>query len=101
LVSPVHTSFASMLSYFFVAEDGIRNLIVTGVQLCALPIFGSTRSSQWLSLWIKIFSDNHRLQRVLPTWFYGLIGVTGMNRVARKIGRASCRERGGDSVGSV
>src|SRR5206468_9151201 len=25
--------------FFFQAEDGIRNLIVTGVQTCALPIF--------------------------------------------------------------
>src|SRR5206468_7567429 len=27
------------LSFFFQAEDGIRDLIVTGVQTCALPIF--------------------------------------------------------------
>ena len=40
----------------------------------------------YIQRWIKIYSDNHRLQRVLPTWFYGLIGVTGMNRVARNRG---------------
>src|SRR3989440_6612678 len=27
--------------FFFQAEDGIRDLIVTGVQTCALPIYGS------------------------------------------------------------
>src|SRR6266496_1149510 len=27
--------------FFFQAEDGIRDLYVTGVQTCALPIFGS------------------------------------------------------------
>src|SRR5206468_7291086 len=27
--------------FFFQAEDGIRDLIVTGVQTCALPIFKS------------------------------------------------------------
>src|SRR5206468_8653082 len=27
--------------FFFQAEDGIRDLIVTGVQTCALPIFAS------------------------------------------------------------
>src|SRR5206468_8604158 len=27
------------LCFFFQAEDGIRDLIVTGVQTCALPIF--------------------------------------------------------------
>src|SRR5690349_12626964 len=29
-----------MLSFFFQAEDGIRDLYVTGVQTCALPILG-------------------------------------------------------------
>src|SRR2546421_8574547 len=28
-----------MLFFFFQAEDGIRDLIVTGVQTCALPIY--------------------------------------------------------------
>src|SRR5206468_8317305 len=30
----------SNMIFFFQAEDGIRALIVTGVQTCALPIFG-------------------------------------------------------------
>src|SRR3989440_10540223 len=29
----------SLIFFFFQAEDGIRDLIVTGVQTCALPIF--------------------------------------------------------------
>src|SRR5206468_9170720 len=29
----------SVFVFFFQAEDGIRDLIVTGVQTCALPIF--------------------------------------------------------------
>src|SRR2546421_7632381 len=29
---------ASIVFFFFQAEDGIRDLIVTGVQTCALPI---------------------------------------------------------------
>src|SRR2546430_11068446 len=31
--------------FFFQAEDGIRDLTVTGVQTCALPIFKSSRPS--------------------------------------------------------
>src|SRR5690349_717760 len=31
--------------FFFQAEDGIRDLYVTGVQTCALPISSSTRTS--------------------------------------------------------
>src|SRR2546421_9047718 len=30
---------SSVVFFFFQAEDGIRDLIVTGVQTCALPIF--------------------------------------------------------------
>src|SRR5688572_32491717 len=35
--------------FFFQAEDGIRDLTVTGVQTCALPIWfdGATRISAW------------------------------------------------------
>src|SRR2546421_6089000 len=32
--------WSSDVFFFFQAEDGIRDLIVTGVQTCALPIFG-------------------------------------------------------------
>src|SRR5687768_18312444 len=31
------------LFFFFQAEDGIRDVAVTGVQTCALPIFGGGR----------------------------------------------------------
>src|SRR5256886_711136 len=34
-----------MLSFFFQAEDGIRDLTVTGVQTCALPISGATAAN--------------------------------------------------------
>src|SRR2546421_2683654 len=33
----------NLVIFFFQAEDGIRDLIVTGVQTCALPIFGAAR----------------------------------------------------------
>src|SRR2546429_9536964 len=35
-----------MSFFFFQAEDGIRDVAVTGVQTCALPISGSTHSSK-------------------------------------------------------
>src|SRR5256886_8543591 len=56
--------------FFFQAEDGIRDLTVTGVQTCALPISGriqrGTRSSG-LSYFAKAFSStgNCRSSRVL------------------------------------
>src|SRR5256886_11575644 len=35
----------SLFFFFFQAEDGIRDLTVTGVQTCALPIWSSGRKS--------------------------------------------------------
>src|SRR2546430_9923171 len=40
-----------VLFFFFQAEDGIRDLTVTGVQTCALPICRSVnRSMPWVTL---------------------------------------------------
>src|SRR2546427_3201724 len=39
--SNTRDSFCSMVFFFFQAEDGIRDLTVTGVQTCALPIYGA------------------------------------------------------------
>src|SRR2546429_6814209 len=44
LIDPL-TRFGSVLHYFFFqAEDGIRDVAVTGVQTCALPIYKSNLS---------------------------------------------------------
>src|SRR5216684_2631274 len=37
----MHMTTADELSFFFQAEDGIRDVAVTGVQTCALPIWRS------------------------------------------------------------
>src|SRR2546429_6241561 len=34
-----HLSLYTLIFFFFQAEDGIRDVAVTGVQTCALPIF--------------------------------------------------------------
>src|SRR3712207_8540299 len=36
--------------FFFQAEDGIRDIGVTGVQTCALPILGDTRFDRVLQI---------------------------------------------------
>src|SRR2546430_4576153 len=38
---PIHGHIGLSHSFFFQAEDGIRDLTVTGVQTCALPISGA------------------------------------------------------------
>src|SRR3989440_1931008 len=41
----VTVSFSLFFFFFFQAEDGIRDLIVTGVQTCALPISPDLRDA--------------------------------------------------------
>src|SRR5205085_9049201 len=66
--------------FFFQAEDGIRDLTVTGVQTCALPISEEICLGDAAALEL--------VERMLP--------VT----LGDQIGRASCRERVEMSVGA-
>src|SRR2546429_4577944 len=49
-----HTTDKDLIFFFFQAEDGIRDVAVTGVQTCALPIFGDQQralvpdDSEWV-----------------------------------------------------
>src|SRR5206468_9896443 len=94
--------------FFFQAEDGIRDLIVTGVQTCDLPIWNgrsSTPSNAPLlepavdgALREERPPDLERLPKPLGA-FEGVLGLPFRSfdvatRRVQKIGRASCRERG-------
>src|SRR2546421_5889877 len=87
-----------LVFFFFQAEDGIRDLIVTGVQTCALPIYAQ---DGLFTLIERGLSGGAPLERI------GLIGAISRALAAddqwnvvrdvaarpEKIGRASCRER--------
>src|SRR3989440_5986234 len=86
--------------FFFQAEDGIRDLIVTGVQTCALPIFVVTHAILILG---TMASRSHEIPSVLREIHVGFaqglrppplgLGLAGMLALFMQIGRASCRER--------
>src|SRR2546430_3137270 len=90
-----------VLVFFFQAEDGIRDLTVTGVQTCALPI----SPFQWIDPskipqreWL--YRPHYIRQFVSLTVSTGgvgksslLIAETLVMVSAKEIGRASCRER--------
>lgn len=40
----------------------------------------------YMQRWIQIYSGARRLQRVLPGWFYGMVGTVGVKKVARNRG---------------
>src|SRR2546430_4943298 len=85
--------------FFFQAEDGIRDLTVTGVQTCALPISRwhavfrlrmSPLETQFFSRWR--WAGRKCCRRIgftsAPTCW-----TTVAIRIVVQIGRASCRER--------
>src|SRR5207245_7776400 len=81
--------------FFFQAEDGIRDATVTGVQTCALPIYGILRNSG-----DPPFCPGRMLLRTLASiMFCALCGPFAFAAPddrpapAHEIGRASCRER--------
>src|SRR5699024_11724327 len=51
-------SIVNCVDFFFQAEDGIRDRNVTGVQTCALPIYGMGRGPSKTSC-----TSSNRLQR--------------------------------------
>src|SRR5690606_40976636 len=94
------------------AEDGIRDFHVTGVQTCALPIFANAEKYQ---NWESTKNNTGFVPSGALSWHALQAGInpdlgnndqysTGNAFMARlnysllgkyKIGRASCRERGG------
>src|SRR5205823_8095659 len=87
-----------VLCFFFQAEDGIRDKLVTGVQTCALPIFVAGLAREWL---VKVFADGILIScqscdepfASRPGIGHCFKRVEGLRRNYEKIGRASCRER--------
>src|SRR2546430_13750006 len=85
--------------FFFQAEDGIRDLTVTGVQTCALPIYGAKSAFGDTSVSaggpnpddVAVFAAQRSSDGALTVMIVAkvLSGATP----ATQIGRASCRER--------
>src|SRR5205809_36963 len=114
------SNLAANLPFFFQAEDGIRDVAVTGVQTCALPISYSTGTQvapdvslhDWfINRWQNMlqgkvyeplvsFSLSGQANGKKPYWDWDYKDI--------EIGRASCRERvaqplsaGGSKIGKV
>src|SRR5207244_5733821 len=92
--------------FFFQAEDGIRDDLVTGVQTCALPILslGGCVSGMLAGIGITRLmlsiapASIPRLDSVHIDW--RVFSVATIVAVT-KIGRASCRERRQNQCGSA
>src|SRR5262249_57807048 len=98
----------------FQAEDGIRDWSVTGVQTCALPISRARRDEarRVADRWLRRSGQGparrpgrRRRGRARPkaraarTRRFQEARPRDARKAARKIGRASCRGRGGNAGG--
>src|SRR5688572_31714129 len=86
--------------FFFQAEDGIRDLTVTGVQTCALPISDSVTATAMAYVHVQSCTSTYTNQLTNPSTTISTIhsGRTtpcspSIRSASAKIGRASCRER--------
>src|SRR2546430_8805198 len=86
--------------FFFQAEDGIRDLTVTGVQTCALPIFKKLHQEERIVLYPNaadedlIYLYKHAEALVHPSLSEGFgLPIIEARQFGTEIGRASCRER--------
>src|SRR5216684_5616749 len=82
--------------FFFQAEDGIRDVAVTGVQTCALPICPSIFGALWPDAQHAVFplkgEQRSMIDAVGQLGILMLLLLTGMEtdlRLVRKIGRAA------------
>src|SRR5688572_31654198 len=84
--------------FFFQAEDGIRDLTVTGVQTCALPILIPAVVGGEAAAGSRDIADGGAVVGA-AAFILAALGLEGDDGVAertvgeREIGRASCRER--------
>src|SRR2546427_6657483 len=88
--------------FFFKAEDGIRDLTVTGVQTCALPILhdevSTDRRNPTLNANGSIYGSLELSADYLPVLdpvrnTTSCVPLTVRDPTTEQIGRASCRER--------
>src|SRR2546430_4139088 len=94
------SGFEDLLYFFFQAEDGIRDLTVTGVQTCALPIYRLHMVDSAVTATSNSAAQSKHLIRLRSGVGASVFGAGRSASCTRKcwrqflqIGRASCRER--------
>src|SRR2546429_6470074 len=87
-------TFTDVDSFFFQAEDGIRDVAVTGVQTCALPIWTQPREARLLL--VVLGADLYERSEAAHAHGDGLAGGGVLAELARseerRVGK-ECRSR--------
>src|SRR5690349_22329536 len=96
--------FSVVFFFFFQAEDGIRDLYVTGVQTCALPIYSGTASFESVAKKFEVLNAAEwraeAQRRGIPasadyggsTDWFDKISQNGHRSEERRVGK-ECRSR--------
>jgi dipeptidyl aminopeptidase/acylaminoacyl peptidase len=80
------------IGLFGISKGGSTGLIVAAgdrwVRCVATDGMYGTHTTMvpYMQRWIQIYSGAYRLQKALPTWFYGMVGTVGVKKVARNRG---------------
>src|SRR2546429_1773545 len=89
-----------LIFFFFQAEDGIRDVAVTGVQTCALPISDDFAVAIQYEDWICLLAALQHVDRARFVHYNRRriadfpVGARRLDLdLSSQIGRASCRER--------
>src|SRR5256884_3441224 len=75
-------SYVLFVFFFFQAEDGIRDVAVTGVQTCALPISQSQWARAYYELQVRRGKKHHAAVRALAFKWIRIIYRCWKERVA-------------------
>src|SRR2546430_11579872 len=90
--------------FFFQAEDGIRDLTVTGVQTCALPIYGDATGGTITGIGMRDIASIAKFEKTPPTLISRLrlastmlipptaVIIPGRRSEERRVGK-ECRSR--------
>jgi pimeloyl-ACP methyl ester carboxylesterase len=80
------------IGLFGISKGGSTGLIVASTDpwikcVATDGMYGThTTMVPYMQRWIQIYSGSRRLQRALPSWFYGAVGGAGVKKVARNRG---------------
>jgi dipeptidyl aminopeptidase/acylaminoacyl peptidase len=80
------------IGIFGISKGGSTGVIVASTDSwvrCVVTdgMYGThTTMVPYMQRWIQIYSGSRRIQRALPSWFYGMVGTVGVKKVARNRG---------------
>jgi fermentation-respiration switch protein FrsA (DUF1100 family) len=80
------------ISFFGISKGGSAGLLAAArdpyIRCCVTDGIFATRATMipYMRKWIAIYSTRYWLQRILPSWYYGLLADAGLRRIRQESG---------------